>query len=32
MAFTVEVADLEHLRRALAQISEVAGVMSARRR
>ncbi len=32
MAFTVEVADLEHLKRALAQIGEVAGVMSARRR
>jgi GTP pyrophosphokinase len=32
MAFTVEVTDLEHLRRALAQIAEVPGVMSARRR
>jgi len=32
MAFTVEVADLDHLKRALAQIGEVGGVMSARRR
>ncbi len=32
MAFTVEVADLDHLKRALAQIGEVAGVLSARRR
>jgi GTP pyrophosphokinase len=32
MAFTVEVANLDHLRRALAQIEEVGGVMSARRR
>jgi GTP pyrophosphokinase len=32
MAFTVEVADLDHLKRALAQIGEVPGVMSARRR
>ncbi len=32
MSFTVEVNDLSHLRRALAQIEEVAGVLSARRR
>jgi GTP pyrophosphokinase len=32
MSFTVEVSDLGHLRRALAQIEEVAGVISARRR
>jgi GTP pyrophosphokinase len=32
MSFTVEVADLDHLKRALAQIGEVAGVISARRR
>ena len=32
MSFTVEVDDLDHLRRALAQIEEVAGVLSARRR
>jgi GTP pyrophosphokinase len=32
MSFTVEVNDLGHLRRALAQIEEVAGVISARRR
>jgi GTP pyrophosphokinase len=32
MSFTVEVTDLGHLRRALAQIEEVAGVISARRR
>jgi GTP pyrophosphokinase len=32
MSFTVEVTDLDHLKRALAQIAEVAGVISARRR
>jgi GTP pyrophosphokinase len=32
MAFTIEVADLAHLRRALVQIEEVGGVISARRR
>ena len=32
MSFTVEVSDAEHLRRALAQIEEVPGVISARRR
>jgi GTP pyrophosphokinase len=32
MSFTVEVSDLDHLKRALAQISEVPGVISARRR
>jgi GTP pyrophosphokinase len=32
MSFTVEVNDLGHLRRALAQIEEVAGVIAARRR
>jgi GTP pyrophosphokinase len=32
MSFTVEVNDLDHLKRALAQIGEVAGVISARRR
>jgi GTP pyrophosphokinase len=32
MSFTVEVSDLEHLKRALAQIGEVAGVIAVRRR
>lgn len=32
MSFTVEVSDLDHLKRALAQIGEVPGVISARRR
>jgi GTP pyrophosphokinase len=32
MQFTAEVADAEHLRRALAQVAEVPGVFSARRR
>jgi (p)ppGpp synthase/HD superfamily hydrolase len=32
MQFTAEVADVEHLRRALAQVTEVPGVFSARRR
>jgi (p)ppGpp synthase/HD superfamily hydrolase len=32
MSFTVEVNDLDHLKRALAQIGEVSGVISARRR
>jgi GTP pyrophosphokinase len=32
MSFTVEVADLDHLKRALAQIGEVAGVIAVRRR
>jgi GTP pyrophosphokinase len=32
MSFTVEVNDLDHLKRALAQIGELAGVISARRR
>jgi GTP pyrophosphokinase len=32
MQFTVEVSDTDHLRRALAQVSEVPGVFSARRR
>jgi GTP pyrophosphokinase len=32
MQFTAEVADVEHLRRALAQVAEVPGVFSARRR
>ncbi|MBX6393603.1 MAG: hypothetical protein IRY96_09015 [Burkholderiales bacterium] len=31
MDFTIEVTDLEQLRRALSMISEVPGVMSARR-
>jgi GTP pyrophosphokinase len=32
MAFTVEVADLAHLHRAIAQVEEVRDVLSARRR
>jgi GTP pyrophosphokinase len=32
MSFTVEVDGLDHLKRALAQIGEVSGVISARRR
>ena len=32
MAFTVEVADLSHLHRAIAQVEEVRDVLSARRR